>query len=83
MDNGRQHNEIFRGGDLVMDWELIIEALLLNNIEEQITEQLKKKYGANVNINIRFNNVRQPKNKSNKKFDRTSYRIECEKNWGK
>ena len=66
---------------VIMDWELILETLVLNKIEEQITEQLKKKYGANVNINIRFNNVRQTKNKSNKKFDRTSYRIECEKNW--
>ena len=68
-----------------MDWELIIEALLLNNIEEQITEQLKKKYGANVNINIRFNNKKQISNKksNNKKFDRIKYMKECEKNWRK
>lgn len=67
---------------MVMDWELILETLVLNKIEEQITEQLKKKYGNNININITFNNVRQTnKNKSNKKFDRTSYRIECEKRW--
>ncbi len=39
---------------MVVDYELIIEALVLNKIEEQITEQLKKKYGANVNINIRL-----------------------------
>ena len=65
-----------------MDWELIIETLILNKIEEQITEQLKKKYGNN--INITFNNVRQTKkNKSNKKFDRTSYKIECERRWRK
>lgn len=64
------------------DWHLIIEALVLNKVEEYITEQLKKKYGNN--INITFNNVRQTKkNKSSKKFDRTSYRIECEKNWRK
>lgn len=67
-----------------MDWELILESLVLNKIEEQITEQLKKKYGANVNINITFNNVRQSKrNKTSKKFDRTSYRIECERRWRK
>lgn len=70
---------------MVVDWELILETLVLNKIEEQITEQLKKKYGNNVNINITFKNVRQTNNKklNNKKFDRTSYRIECEKNWRK
>lgn len=68
-----------------MDWELILETLVLNKIEEQITEQLKKKYGNNVNINITFKNVRQTNKKqsNNKKFDRTSYRIECEKRWRK
>lgn len=68
-----------------MDWELILETLVLNKIEEQITEQLKKKYGNNVNINIRFNNKKQSNNKklNNKKFDRTSYRIECERRWRK
>ena len=68
------------------DWHLIIEALVLNKVEEYITEQVKKKYGDNVNI--RFNNKKsnKPNNKANKKsktFDRTQYRIECEKNWRK
>ena len=67
-----------------MDWELILESMVLNAIEQQVTEQLKKKYGNNVNINIKFNSVKQPKrNKSSKKFDRTSYRIECERRWRK
>lgn len=83
MDNGRRHNEIFRGGEMVMDWELILESMVLNAIEQQVTEQLKKKYGNNVKINIKFNSVRQPKNKTNKKFDRVNYRIECERRWRK
>ncbi len=70
---------------MVVDYELIIEALVLNKIEEQITEQLKKKYGANVKINIRFNNKKQSSNKKkiSNKFDRIKYMKECEKNWRK
>lgn len=84
MDNRRRCDEIFRGGDFLMDeYHLIIESIVLNEIERQITEQVKKQLGNNVNITFNNKPTNKDKKKISNKFDRIKYMKECEKNWRK